>query len=232
MMRKSSVRRNWNLVVGAVIAVFAFVPIMNGQNNGDVQELMQTLGKAYQNSVMHDAPSADLTTDDLQRDDLRLENSSIVFSLHLLDEVGKRVCQSSDPATPTVVEQACPLDEQLAGLNALSDSLSYAASRLGKISDQASGADPTNPEQSLFVTRIRSMEHLYRLVFALSHIYLDSSQSAVYLEAADEQLQLANSSIENERALCSCDAQEFAIRLQGLSQLSDRITSLRRAFQP
>lgn len=229
-------------MVRVVIAVLAFVPAMHGQNSGDLRELMQTLGKAYQNSVMQDAPNADLQTDDL-----RLETSSIMFSLLMLDEIGKGVCQSSDPATPGVVDQACVLDDEFAGLNNLSESLSYAASRLEKISEAVPRADLskrdltdpvlTNPdltkaEQSLFVARIQSMEHLYRMVFALSGVYLDANQSAVYLQAADEQLQLAHSSMENERALCACDPSGYATRLDGLSKLSNRITSLRAASLP
>jgi hypothetical protein len=237
----------WSLAAAAFFAFLGHVSLAHGQTSqpadtcsthctdneafssgySDVRELSQTLAKAYPNSIMQDASSADLETEDLQ-----LEDSSIVFSLRMLDEVGKGVCRSSDPATQTVVERACPLDDELAGLNDLSDTLSYAASRLERISDAASRADLSNPEQSLFAARIRSMEHLYRMVFALSNAYLDSTQRAIYLRAADEQLQLANSSIENERALCSCDPSGLAILVEGLSQLSDRISSLQRASLP
>lgn len=238
-----------NLAAAAFFTLMGYVSLAHGQTSqpsgdpcfvdcasnqssstgsgADLRALMRTLAKAYQNSIMQDAPDADL-----EADDLLLENSSIVFSLRMLDELGKGVCQSSDPATPTIVERSCPLDEELAGLNNLSNSLSYAASRLERISDAASRTDLSTPEESVFAARIRSMEHLYRLVFALSHIYLDSSQSEVYLQAAGEQLQLANNSMEKEREVCSCDSRGFALRFLELSQLGDRIASLEPTSLP
>jgi len=234
---------SWNLAVAALFALLASATFMYGQNqkptdtclrncasdqfspnesSDGVRELMQTLSTAYQNSVMHDAPNTDLETGDL-----RLENASIDFSLRMLDEIGKGVCQSSDPATPSVVEHACALNDELAGLNDLTDSLSYAAYRLEMISESSSRAGLGNSEQTAILARVGSMEHLYRMVFALSHTYLDSTQTAVYLQAADEQLQLARSSIENERALSASDPAQYAMRLQELSQLGDRITYLR-----
>jgi len=233
----------WTLLPAALI-VFAFVPLTHSQaaqpktcltnctsaelstdDGGDVRELMQTLGTAYRNSVMHDAANADL-----EAGDRRLENSSIGFSLRMLDKIGEGICQSADPATASVVDRPCALDDELAGLNELNDSLSYAAFRLEKISS-LSTTDVTNPKQEV-LARIRSMEHLYRMVFALSHLYLDWTQSAVYLQAAGEQLRLARSSMEYERELCGCDAAGSVVRFQGLAQLSNRITSLRGASLP
>jgi hypothetical protein len=199
----------------------------SGESTDNLRVLMQTLGTAYRNSLLHDAPNTDL-----EASDLRLETSSVTFSLRMLDEIGKSVCQSSDPATPTVVGQQCAFDNQLAGLSNLTDSLSYAAYRLERTSDSLSRADLSSSEESLTLPRIRSMEHLYRMVFALSQLYLDSTQSAVYLQAADEQLQMARSFMENERAVCACDPPGYVTRLAGLSQLSNRIAELRGASLP
>jgi hypothetical protein len=243
----------WNPAFVALIVILASVPLMHGQNvhgqnqepataacltdcasgqssgesTDSLRELMETLGMAYQNSLLHDGPNTDL-----EASDLRLETSSVTFSLRMLDEIGKSGCQSSDPATPSAVDQGCALDDELAGLSNLTDSLSYAAYRLERTSDSLARADLTNAEESLTLSRIRSMEHLYRMVFALSHLYLDSTQSAVYLQAAGEQLQLARSSMENERAVCACDPPGYTTRLAGLSQLSNRITDLQGTSLP
>jgi hypothetical protein len=243
----------WNSASVALIVILASVPLMHGQNvqgqnqepdtaacltncasgqssnesTDGLRELMETLGTAYQNSLLHEVPNTDL-----EASDLRLETSSVTFSLNMLDQIAKSVCQSSDPATPAVVDQGCELDDELAGLSNLTDSLSYAAYRLERTSDSLARANLSGAEEGSTLARIRSMEHLYRMVFALSQLYLDSTQSAVYLQAADEQLQLARSSMENERAVCACDPSGYATRVAGLSQLSTRIMELRRASMP
>src|SRR5260370_39575757 len=62
------------------------------------------------------------------------------------------------------------------------------------------------------------MEHLYRMVFAIARIYLDRSQSAVYLEAARKQLRWARKHMEIERSLCACSDHAYTARLPGIIQ--------------
>jgi hypothetical protein len=87
--------------------------------------------------------------------------------------------------------------------------------------------DGTNGQRALVVARIGSLEHLYRMVFAISRIYLDRSQSGVYLEAAREQLRLARKHLEMERSLCACSDHEHTARLHELSELEDQLKDMR-----
>jgi hypothetical protein len=71
------------------------------------------------------------------------------------------------------------------------------------------------------------MEHLYRMALSVSRIYLDRSQSGVYLEAAHEQLRLACNHMEIESSLCAFSDHEHTARLQKLSELEDQLKDLR-----
>ncbi len=76
------------------------------------------------------------------------------------------------------------------------------------------------------------MEHLYRVVFAVTKAHLDRLQRHTYLEAAQEQLALAREHVEAERSLCQCNAASYASRLQQLSALGSQIDSLQAAGLP
>jgi hypothetical protein len=65
------------------------------------------------------------------------------------------------------------------------------------------------------------------MAVSLSRIYLDRSQSGVYLEAAREQLRLARKHMEIERSLCACSDHEHTTRLQELSELEDQLKDMR-----
>jgi len=194
----------------------------------DIQQLMQTLSGAYGNSLRHDAPSADLAAQDLN-----LETASIQFSLWMLDGIEQSGCQSRDPNDFEPDQRACSSNDKLPGLPELASSLSYAAYGLEKLqTSSATTADRGGSELCLTMVHIGAMEHLYRLVFSVSGLYLDPSQNDAFLESAQEQLQLARAYIESEGTLCGSNSQGDMILLQQLSQLSDRINSLRGTSLP
>ena len=105
--------------------------------------------------------------------------------------------------------------------------LSYAAFRLENLGRSATPVDGTNGQRALVLARIGSMEHLYRMTFALSRIYLNRSQSGVYLGAAREQLRLARKHMDIERSLCACSEHEQTARLQELSELENQLKDMR-----
>jgi hypothetical protein len=191
----------------------------NDDDNNDLRQLAHILAGAYGNALMHDTPNANL-----EAKDLLLESASIRFSSRMLYEITKGSCRPDEHADiGGVANPTCVLDDESVGLRGLIDMLSYAAYRLGNQRWSAAPADGKNGPRALVVARIGSMEHLYRMVFALSKIYLDRSQSGRYLQATHEQLRLARNHMEIERGLCACSDHEYAARLLELSELEDRL---------
>ena len=170
----------------------------NNNENNNLRQLAHILADAYGNALMHDAPNTDNA--DLEARDLLLESASIRFSSRMLYEITKGSCQPDEHATTgALADRPCVLDDEFVGLRSLTDMLSYAAYRLENLGRSAPPADGTNGQRALVAARIGSMEHLYRMAFVLSRIYLDRSQSGVYLEAAREQLRLARKHMEIEQ---------------------------------
>jgi hypothetical protein len=198
---------------------------MNNSNNdiNNLRQLAHILADAYGNALMHDSSNADL-----EAKDLLLESASIRFSSRMLYEITKGSCQPDEhAATGALADGTCVLDDESVGLKGLTDMLSYAAFRLGNLGRSAPPVNGTNGQPALVVARVRSMEHLYRMVFALSRIYLDASQRGVYLETAREQLRLARKHMEIERSLCACSGLEHTAQLQELSELGDQLKDMR-----
>lgn len=201
---------------------------MNNSVNGsvtdssDLPQLAHILTDAYGNALMHDTANADPETEDLL-----LEGASIRFASRMVYEITEGSCQRDErSAMGAAPGRTCGLDDESVDLTALSDMLSYAAYRLEDLGRSApSGGE--NSQRILDAARIGSMEHLYRMVFALSRIHLDRSQSGVYLEVAREQLGLARKHMEDERSLCACDDHEYTARLLELSELEDQLKDMR-----
>jgi hypothetical protein len=196
-------------------------PVNNSVDN--LRQLANVRADAYGNALMHDASNADL-----EAKDLLLETASIRFSSRVLYEITRGPCQpDKHAAIGALANRTCVLDDESVGLRGLTDMLSYAAFRLENLGRSAPPADGTNGQRALAVARMGSMAHLYRMVFALSRVYLDASQSDVYLEAAREQLRLARKHMEIERSLCACSNHEYATQLQELSELGDQLKDMR-----
>jgi len=126
----------------------------------------------------------------------------------------------------TAAGRNCVLDNESVGLRDLTDVLSQSAYGLANLTKSAPPADGTNGQRALVMARIGSLEHLCRMVFALSRIHLDRSQSGVYLGAAHEQLTLARKQMETERSLCACSDREYTARLREMSELEDRLKEM------
>lgn len=194
----------------------------NGDNN-NLPQLAHILADSYGNAIMHDTPNADL-----EAKDLLLESASIRFSSRMLSEITKGSCQPHQHADiGALPDLTCVLDDESVGLRGLSDMLSSAAYRLENLDKSTRAADGINGRRALVVARIGSLEHLYRMVFALSRIYLDRSQSDVYLKAAREQLRFARKHMEIERSLCACSDHEYTARLLELSDLEEQLKEIR-----
>lgn len=198
-------------------------PMNNSDSDNDnLRQLAYNLADAYGNALMHDAPDADL-----EAKDLLLESASIRLSSRMLYEITKGSCQPNEHAIGALADRTCALDDESVGLRGLTDMLSHAAYRLEKLGRSAPPADGTNGQRALVLARIGSMEHLYRMAVSLSRIYLDRSQSGVYLEAALGQIRLARKHMEIERSLCEFSDHEHAARLQELSEIEDQLNDMR-----
>jgi hypothetical protein len=193
----------------------------NDDDNNDLRQLAHILAGAYGNALMHDTPNANL-----EAKDLLLESASIRFSSRMLYEITKGSCQPDEHPDIGAANPTCVLNDESLGLRDLIDMLSYAAYRLENQRRSAHPADGTIGPRALVVARIGSMEHLYRMVFALSKIHLDRSQSGRYLQAAREQLRSARNHMEIERGLCACSGHEYTARLLKLSELEDRLRQM------
>ena len=194
-------------------------------DSGQIQELVRILNGAYENALLHDSSKANL-----ESSDVLLENASIQFSSRVLHEVKEGSCRSNAQAAAGA--SACALADPSLGLSDWAEMLSYAAYRLENLARSPSAAEGSDSSHAVIVERIESMEHLYRMVFAVSKIYLDQAQSRAYLEAAQEQLKLARSHIEAERNLCECDSSAYAGRLLGLTELNDQMNDMRSVVLP
>jgi len=194
----------------------------------DIQQLMQTLSGAYGNSLKHDVPNADLGAQDQD-----LETASIQLSFRILDGIGENGCRSADPNNVHPDQSSCSSGGKLSGLPELASSLSYAAYALEKLqAASATMADNAGSDLSQTLARMGAMEHLYRMVFTVANIYLDPSQGGSYLEPAQEQLRLARTYMESEEALCGCNPPVYALLFPQLSELSDRIKTMRESALP
>ncbi len=200
-------------------------PMNNSDNDNDnLRQLAHNLADAYGNALMHDAPD----DADLEANDLLLESASIRFSSCMLYEITKGSCHPSEHAAiGALADRTCALDDESVGLRGLTDMLSQAAYRLEKLGRSVPPADGTNSRRALVLARIGSMEHLYRMAVSLSRIYLDRSQSGVYLEAAREQLRSARKHMEVESSFCAFSDHEHTARLQELSELEDQLKDMR-----
>jgi hypothetical protein len=194
-------------------------------DNSQIRQLVHILSGAYENALLHGSSRADLAASDVL-----LETASIQFSSRALQELKEGSCRSDAEAKPSL--DACALSDPSLALGDWTEMLSYAAYRLENLARSASTADGSNAGQAVLTERIEAMEHLYRVVFSVSKIYLDQPQSRAYLDGAQEQLRLARSHIEAERNLCECDSAAYAGRLLELSELNDQMNDVRSAVLP
>jgi hypothetical protein len=194
-------------------------------DNGQIYELVRILNGAYENALLHDSSKADL-----ESSDVLLENASIQFSSRVLHELKEGSCRSNTQAAAGA--SACALADPSLALSDWAEMLSYVAYRLENLARSPSAASDSDSSHAVVVERIESMEHLYRMVFAVSKIYLDQAQSRAYLEAAQEQLKLARAHMEAERNLCDCDSSAYAGRLAGLTELNDQMNDMRSVALP
>jgi hypothetical protein len=188
--------------------------------NGDqIRQLVRILNGAYANSLMHGGSK---TKSDLEASDRILEESSIQFSARLLNALDSDDC-GGDAQTGS----ECALDDRVLSLGDWTQMISYAAYRLENLS-RSKSATAGDPAQAIIAARLQTMEHLYRMVFAVSKLYLDRAQSQAYLDAAQEQLSLARTQMEAERTLCACDPSGYNSRMAELSELAGQMNVMRQ----
>jgi len=199
---------------------------MTNNNQDDMPELIRTLSTAYQNSLQHDRPTARLKTADLI-----LESAAIRLSSRILYEITEGSCAAEGPeaAEPS---HPCILDDRSQALMSLTDMLSHSAHRLQQLNQSAPPEQGPDNRQALNVVRTRSLEHLYRMVFALSRAHFDRGQSRVYLEAAQDELSLARENVEIECDLCARGSPTYTPQMVELDQLDAGLTSLREHGAP
>ena len=201
------------------VAVLALVPAAYTSDmtaNAELRQLAHTLSGAYSNAMRHDADAANLDSEDLN-----LERASIRLSSLIAHEVAANCSATIQRARSS--DQNCALSGGSADLRNLSDTLSYAASRLENQGRMAARSRTANP---LHQVRIGSLEHLYRTVFALARLYLDRDQGTIYLAAARQQIGLARTNLEEERRLCACDPAHYSARLDDLSELDSALQQI------
>jgi hypothetical protein len=191
----------------------------SSSDNADVSDLIRTLQNADSNAIKHDTANPEP-----EEMDLLLENASIRLSSRILSAITTDACTSNEPETAGS-DDACALDHESIDhesidLRSLTTVLSYAAGQLQRIGASAGGGNGT---ETLENARVRSLEHLYRMTFALSKAYLDRSQSNAYLQAAYQQLELARQLIQDEKDLCSCSSKGYGNDLLELFELSDHL---------
>ena len=194
-------------------------------DHDQIHQLVHILSGAYENALMRDGSKADLETSDVL-----LETASIRFSSRVLNEMKDGSCRSD--AQATAAANPCVLGDPSLALGDWTEMLSQAAYRLVSLARSASAADSSDNARAVITERMESMEHLYRMVFAVSKIYLDQSQSRAYLDAAQEQLRQARTHMEAERNICESDSSAYAGRLLELSGLNDQMNNMRYAALP
>ena len=185
-------------------------------DNSAFVELVRTLDNAYQNAVTHQAANRDSETADLL-----LENASIRLSSRMLSAMTQNSCHLDDTGTVGADTVKCALDDESVHLRDLTDMLSYAADRLQQLATSMGTPDTTRE-----IARISSLEHLYRMTFAISKAHFDPSQCGVYFEAARQQLRLARQSIQTESKLCACTSKGLGVRLGELSKVDHLLSQL------
>jgi len=217
----------------AVCAPTAALPLSMGYGSSiddspvsdqdQIHKLVQILSGAYENSLMHASSKAGL-----EAQDALLETASIEFSSRALAEIKGGSCGSSERSSEQGTgANACALADPSLALGDWAAMLSHSAHRLENLTRSPSAAYDSDDSGPVITERIKTMEHLYRMVFAVSKTYLDQSQTRVYLDAAQEQLGLARQHMEAEHNLCACDSSVFAGRLRELSELSDQISTIK-----
>lgn len=202
-----------------VVAVLAIATLMNSADsntNEDFRQLTRTLANAYGNAIRHNASEASLESS-LESEDLNLENASIRLSGLIAHEIAASCADSVERTSA-----ACVLEEQSVNLRNVADMLSYAASHL---ENQGRMAGERN---ALHRVHVRSLEHLYRTLFALAKSYFDRAQSDGYLKAAHEQINLARNSLETEHQLCSCNDPNYIAKLDELAHLDSAVLNITR----
>ncbi|HUA16079.1 MAG TPA: hypothetical protein VMG31_12345 [Verrucomicrobiae bacterium] len=188
----------------------------------DVRQLMHTLDLAYENSLVHQKQGAGL-----EATDLVLENASIRLSSVLSFEITSGSCQSGEDASDeNDSNDSCLLNNDTDELRDLTDMLSYSAYRLENVVRSETSADGANGPRPVVAARLRSMEHLYRLVFAVSKMYLDNAQKDVYLHSAQDELGKARNQMEMESSLSTAAVPGYQTRMSDLSQLDDRLKQM------
>lgn len=209
-------------------------------SNNDHQELInlgRILAHTYGNATRHDTASPDSShsrrvNSASKPTDLVLEDASIRLASRIALAITAGACPGGEPETTGTDAPSCVLDDESVGLRNLTDTLSYAASQLqrsGASSDPRRDSETLETAETLETTRVHSMEHLYRMTFAISKAYLYRSQSRTYIEAARQQLELARKYIQAEQDLCSCNLEEYRAELLKLSELDDRLSLVRPA---
>lgn len=187
---------------------------MNDCDN-DVRSLVSVLGAAYENALAHDTtniPSQDA--------DLILEDASIRLSSRIVYEMTEGSCRELDDLPDVGASQVCNLSDESTELRNLTDMLSYAAARLENLSQSSSRENETK-DQHAFTARLKSMEYLYRMVFAVAKAFLDRPQGNIYIKAAQLQLRLARKYLEMEHNHCACDFPGYFDRLSKLNQIDE-----------
>lgn len=198
-------------------------PQTSDGDNAEVSDLIRILQNAYGNAIKHDTANPDS-----KATDFLLERASIRLSARILSAISTDACTSNEPDT-VGDDDSCFLAHESLDLRNLTNILSYAARQLDRVGVSTGGSKRIETSET---ARAQSLEHLYRMTFALSKAYLDPSQSHAYLEAAHEQLEHARQHIQDENALCACSSKRHSDDLFELSELSDRLSLVRSHGDP
>ncbi|HVM94123.1 MAG TPA: hypothetical protein VMT67_14975 [Terriglobales bacterium] len=189
-------------------------------SDSGIPQLVHVLDGAYRNALLHGS-----TSQNLDSSDAILENASIDFSSRVLESMKSETCNSGTEAADA---NSCSLDDPALALGDWTEMISYAAYELGNLARRTNvGADPS---RAVVSAHLETMEHLYRMVFAVAKIHFDRTQAKTYLDAAAEQLNLARTQMQAERSLCRCDSSAIASRLDAMSELDNRMNSMREAL--
>ena len=189
-------------------------------SDSGIPPLVHVLDGAYRNALLHGS-----TSQNLDSSDAILENASIDFSSRVLESIQSEACNSGSGATS---DTSCSLDDPSLALGDWSEMISYAAYQLENMARRTNvGADPS---RAIAHAHLETMEHLYRMVFAVTKIHFDRTQARTYLDAASEQLNLARTQMQAERNLCQCDSSGISARLNAMADLDSRINSVRETL--
>jgi len=185
-------------------------------SDSDIPQLIHVLDGAYRNALLHGS-----TNQNLASTDATLENASIDFSSRALESMKSEACNSgTEPAGDT----ACSLDDPSLALGDWTEMISYAAYQLENLTRRTNVS--ADPSRAIVSAHLESMEHLYRMVFAVTKIHFDPTQARTYLDAAQEQLRMARTNMEAERTFCQCDPSGLATRLTAMSELETQMSNM------